>query len=147
MSVEKYPLPEFLRDQCTAEAYRRWLHRKAVAHARRDRRRGNSRATVAAYKGAIHAAVLSSVGRDVYTGHALKWNLISKYENTASKAGGRRYKQQFGDLPSVDHVGDGSGSPEFQICSWRTNDAKSDLSYDDFVALCSEVVAHARKSG
>jgi hypothetical protein len=146
MSLGKYKLPDFLLGQCPAEIYHRWLHRKAVAHVRRDRRRGNTQAAVAAYKAAIHAAVVDSGGRDVYTGRALQWNLISRYKNLDSKAGGRWYKQKFSDLPTVDHVSDNIGRPEFRICSWRTNDAKGDLSIDDFLALCFEVVAHARKA-
>jgi hypothetical protein len=29
------------------------------------------------------------------------------------------------------------------ICSWRTNDAKSDLTRDEFVELCRKVIARA----
>jgi len=53
-------------------------------------------------------------------------------------------------LPSVDHIGDGKGPADFKICAWRTNDAKNDLSYDEFLELCRKVIAAAnmtRKSG
>jgi hypothetical protein len=72
----------------------------------------------------------------------LRWDLISKYTNDESKAGKRAYKRTFADLPSVDHVGDGLGAPDFRICAWRTNDAKTDLSHEEFVSLCRAVVAH-----
>jgi len=74
----------------------------------------------------------------------LRWELISRYENAGAKARGRVYKKRFADLPTIDHLGDGTGSPQLRICSWRTNDAKSDLSYDEFVALCKAVVAGER---
>lgn len=137
--------PEFLAGRCTQEVYARWLERKASAHRKRDCKRGNAEATTAAYKAAIHAAVIESGGCDAYTGLPLRWDLISTYDNVASKAGGRVYKQGLGDLPSVDHIGDGLGVPDFKICAWRTNDAKSDLAYEDFVSLCRRVVEyHAR---
>ena len=49
-------------------------------------------------------------------------------------------------MPTVDHVGDGLGEAEFKICAWRTNDAKSDLSYPEFIELCCKVAEHARRT-
>ncbi len=45
-------------------------------------------------------------------------------------------------LPSVDHVDDGMGEPNFKICAWQTNDAKNDLSYLEFLELCRKVVQY-----
>jgi len=142
MPSVKYPFPEFLRDQCSEAAYRRWLTRKTGALVRRDRARGNSKATVEAYKLAIHAAVRKSDGLDGYTGQRLHWNLISRFEDEAAKQGRREYKKSFGDLPTVDHVGDGLGAPEFVICSWRTNDSKNDLTYEEFINFCRSVLKY-----
>lgn len=138
----QYQFPLCLTGQCEPSVYGRWLGRKAVAHRKRDRKRGNAAATIEAYKIAIHTAVELSGGRDAYTGRALRWDLISTYDNEQSKAGKRAYKQSFGDWPSVDHVGDGLGAPHFQICVWRTNDAKNDLSYEDVIALRRHIIAH-----
>jgi hypothetical protein len=99
-------------------------------------------ATVESYKRAIHDAVMQSEGLDAYTGLPLRWELISKYNNDATTAGRREYKSKFADLPTVDHVGNGVGPPDFRICAWRTNDAKNDLSHEDFVALCRAVLDH-----
>jgi hypothetical protein len=143
---KKYALPSFLADRIEQGAYERWLYRKAAAHVRRDRRRGNTRATIEDYKIAIHLAVCTSQGCDFYTGEPLAWELVSTYDNNASKIGGRTYKAKYSLLPTVDHVGDGLGAAEFQICAWSTNDAKSDLSHEDFVALCRRVVAFADRS-
>jgi hypothetical protein len=127
--------------------YERWLARKAAAHARRDRKRGNSQATIEAYKHAIHQAVELSGGLDAYTGEQLGWNLVSTYSNEESKIGRRYYKASLGLLPTVDHVGDGSGPADFRICAWRTNAAKNDSSHVDFVELCRRVVEyHGRMS-
>ena len=143
--ARKYELPDFLNRDITQGVYERWLHRKAVAHVRRDRRRGNKAATNEAYKIAIHKAVTESEGRDFYTGEQLHWRLISQYENEQAKASGRKYKRKFALLPTVDHVNDGLGPPDFQICAWRTNDAKNDLPLDEFIALCQRVIDHQDK--
>ncbi len=143
-TVRKYELPPFLIDTLSQEKYERWLRRKAVAHVRRDRKRGNTSATNEEYNLEIHRAVVESRGFDVYTGDKLDWSLVSKYDNDQSKAGGRVYKAQFALLPTVDHVNDGLGQAEFKICSWRTNDSKNDLSLSEFHDLCKKVIRHSK---
>ena len=59
-----------------------------------------------------------------------------------SKALGRSYKKGLAALPTVDHIGDGIGEPNFVISSWRTNDAKHDLSLEEFLSLCTAVLKH-----
>ena len=140
-----FELPSFLDNIVTREAYVRWLQRKAEAHIKRDRKRGNTSGSVSEYKRAIHQAVCSSEGKDAYTGEHLAWKLISTYDNNDSKLGRRSYKARFALLPTVDHVGDGTGTADFRICGWRTNDAKGDLSLGAFIALCTRVVT-ANKS-
>jgi hypothetical protein len=135
-----FELPSFLDTAVTRETYVRWLQRKAEAHIKRDRKRGNESGSVSEYKRAIHQAVCSSGGRDAYTGERLVWNLISTYDNDESKLGRRSYKAGFALLPTVDHIGDGTGPADFRICGWRTNDAKGDLSLEEFVALCERVI-------
>ena len=137
-----FELPPFIEDKgITREVYVRWLQRKAMAHVKRDRKRGNESASVSEYKRAIHKAVCASQGKDDYTNEELDWSLISKYDNDESKQGRRSYKARFALLPTVDHVGDGTGRADFKICAWRTNDAKGDLALDEFVALCARVLA------
>jgi hypothetical protein len=58
--MKKYQRPEFLASAVSQIQYERWLHRKAEAHVRRDRKRGNMAATNASYKAAIHRAVEDS---------------------------------------------------------------------------------------
>jgi hypothetical protein len=137
---KKYERPSFLQSRLTQEAYIRWLRRKAAAHVKRDKSRGNSAVKNEQYMIAIHRAVCESNGRDAYTHELLTWELISKYDNDASKAGRREYKAKFALLPTVDHVGDGKGAADFRICAWRTNDAKSDMTLKEFVELCRKVV-------
>jgi hypothetical protein len=138
---KKYTLPHFLNGVVTQQTYLRWLGRKSIAHVRRDRKRGNQAAVNEAYKMAIHGAVLESKGMDHYTGESLNWALISTYDNATSKEKRHHYKAGFALLPTVDHVGDGLGVPVFKICSWRTNDAKNDLTHNEFVELCRRVVS------
>jgi hypothetical protein len=113
---------------------------KAGAHLRRDRKRGNKVATGEAYRVAIHAAVVASNGNDFYTGEPLEWERISTYCNDESKARRREYKRELALLPTVDHVGDGLGDPDFRICSWRTNECKNDLTVDELIEFCCRVV-------
>lgn len=80
-----------------------------------------------------------------YTDRYTPIPLISEYDNDASKGLGRTYKKRFANLPTVDHVGDGQGSPDFKICAWKVNDAKSDLTLEEFLALCRNVLQHCRK--
>jgi hypothetical protein len=141
--VRKYQLVPDLAGLVAQDVYERWLHRKAVAHVRRDRARGNTTATNESYKRAIHSAVNASAGRDFYTGEMLDWSLVSTYDNEKSKLDRRAYKAGLALLPTVDHLNDGTGEADFVICSWRSNDAKNDMSIDDFVALCRKVVSFA----
>jgi hypothetical protein len=61
---------------------------------------------------------------------------VSKYDNDESKKDRRKYKALFGHLlPTVDHVGDGLGEPDFKICGWRTNDAKADLTHRNYCSF------------
>jgi hypothetical protein len=140
----KYQLPDFLPQEVTRTVYERWLRRKAAAHVKRDRKRGNLAAIGEAYRMAIHHAIMHSGGKDAYTGEQLiiSWSLISQYSNDESQTGRRHYKATLALLPTVDHVGDGLGEADFKICAWRTNAAKNDLTHQEFVALCRRVVAH-----
>lgn len=139
----KHSMPKFLDGVIKPEAYERWLSRKAAAHVRRDRERGRNAASGAAYKEAIHAAVLVSEGLDAYTGEQLEWKLISTWNNEEAKAGRHGFKAGFALLPTVDHVSAGATEASFRICGWRTNDAKNDLSPEEFVELCRNVLTHA----
>lgn len=143
MGTRKHTTPTFLPEGVSAEAYERWLTRKAAAHVKRDRKRAHSGVTRAQYKEAIHAAVIHSNGKDAYTGETLDWQLISKYNNEESKNGRHSYKSDFALLPTVDHVSAGVTEASFCICSWRANDAKNDLSVEDFLRLCERVLVHA----
>ena len=141
----KYKLPDFFSDipNLKQDIYEKWLHGRAVAHVKRDKKRGNTTATIATYKNAIHlCSDFHSVGCDYYTGESLKWSLLGRYSNEESKANGRHYKAKFALLPSVDHVGDGLREADFKICAWRTNAAKNDLTHQEFVDLCRRVVKH-----
>jgi hypothetical protein len=146
LTARKYQLPNTLAGVISQNVYERWLARKAATHVKRDRRRKNRSASIESYKIAIHKAVKNSGGIDSYTGEKLRWDLISKFNNEAAKLGRRRYKASMALLPTVDHVGDGTGAPNFNICSWRTNGAKGDLRYSEFVKLCHRVVQHRSRA-
>jgi hypothetical protein len=134
--AKKYSIPQFLAGKIKEETYLRWLRRKAQAHLKRDRNRNNETATGEDYRHAIHEAVIQSDGKDHYTGQILDWSLISQYDNEASAAGRREYKAKFALLPTVDHIGDGTGAANFVICSWRINDMKNDMSHGELATSC-----------
>jgi len=131
-----YELPKPLEGKCSLKDYNRWLRYKAVAHVKRDKKRGNTDAKIPMYREAIHKAVCNGGDRDAYTGRPLRWDLISTYDNKQAKAGKKAYKKKFADLPTVDHQGEGQGHPQFRICSWRTNDCKSDLTLEELTDFC-----------
>jgi hypothetical protein len=145
--MKKYELPAFLNgvENINQANYDKWLARKAATHLKRDRLRGNETAKGEEYKLAIHKAVVESFGLDAYTGEKLDWALLGQYNNEQSESEGRAYKHRLGLLPSVDHVRDGIGKADFLICAWRTNDAKNDLPYQEFVDLCRRVIEHHDK--
>lgn len=139
---KKHTIPSFLEGIVTPEAYERWLKRKAAAHVKRDRGRGHQ-CTGAAYREAIHAAVILSQGKDAYTGEKLHWHLVSTYKNEESKSGCHAYKAGFALLPTLDHVTAEATEASFKICGWRTNDAKNDMSMESFIELCGKILKHA----
>lgn len=138
----KHSMPSFLEGVVSSETYGRWLKRRAAAHVKRDRTRDHTCAD-AAYREAIHAAVVVSNGTDAYTGEKLHWELISTYNNEDSKSGRHAYKAKFALPPTVDHVSAEATEASFRICSWRTNDAKHDLSVAAFLELCESALRHA----
>lgn len=139
----KRQIPSFLEGKVSPDQYACWLDRKAAAHVKRDRKRDFGGAVGAAYRDAIHHAVLLSGGKDAYTGEDLHWELLSQYDNEKSKAGRSVYKASFGLLPTVDHLDTSASAMSFRICAWRTNDAKNDLSHDSFLELCQRALLHA----
>lgn len=140
MNKSKYYLPSFLEDLISEEDYKKWLDRKASTHYKRDKKRGNNKITRSEYKRAIHNAVLQGGQFDAYTGEMLHWELIRHYDNEKAKKGRKKYKKKFAKLPTVDHVDDGMGEPNFNICSWQINDCKSDLMLSEFLDICKAVL-------
>lgn len=60
----KYQRPKFLNEIISQELYEKWLQRKSQAHYRRDKKRGNTTASGAEYKMAIHEAVKECGGKE-----------------------------------------------------------------------------------
>jgi hypothetical protein len=140
-----YPIPDFLSGRCTHTVYIKWLNNKADTLLKRDKKRGKAYARIATkslYKKKIHQAVFASGTIDPYTGETLAWELISKWDSHEHPDG---YKKKFYLMPTVDHV-----TPdvlEFEICSWKANDAKSDMSPKEFVEFCGKVAKFRRIIG
>ncbi len=143
--ASKYEVPNFLKDKILQEIYTKWLTSKAKAQHTRDKKRWGIKHSYSDYKKAIHKAIIESRGQDFYTKEKLHWHLLGKYNNKAAKQNGLNYKKQFALLPTLDHYDPQLKNTNFVICSWRTNDAKNDLSHQEFVKLCQLVVAKSKK--
>jgi hypothetical protein len=149
--IVKYPLPDFLRGVCSELEYHKWLDCKAKALHKRDlrlKRPYAQKLSVMAYKEKIHAAVLANDGTDPYTGDALRWDLIGKWNdnNKLFSRSGRKpgaFNKDFYFLPVADHIDPDSADPQFQICSWIVNETKSVLTPGEYVALCRKVAERA----
>ena len=117
------------------------LRKKAVAITKRDKKRGGTYSVKEAI-GAIDRAFHRCNGFDPYDGSKLDPELFNQYNNNESKEKRAAYKRRFALLPTIDHV---KAEPvaDFQIVSWQTNDAKGDMSPDEFIAFCRRVVHHA----
>jgi hypothetical protein len=139
----KYQLPDCLKELHVDEtAFVRWLHRKAVAHVRRDRQRGHQDVAVSRYKDQILRAVEEAGGRDFYTGKLLDWNRISKWNNDDASAKGGEYKRQFWNLPTVDHEDPRNPRSPLRLCSWQVNDAKNDQTIEELLKLADDIRIH-----
>ena len=119
------------------------LRKKAEAVTRRDKRRGGKYSVKEAIE-AIHEAFHRCNGFDPYDGSKLDPELLGTYDNNRSKEKGAAYKREMAMLPTVDHV---TAKPvaDFEIVSWQTNDAKGDMSPDEFIAYCHRVVEIAKQ--
>ena len=108
------------------------LQRKAVAVTRRDKRRDGKYSVKEAIE-AIHEAFHRCNGFDPYDGSKLDPELLGGYKNEDAKAERAAYKRRFAMLPTVDHV---TATPvaDFEIVSWQTNDAKGDMTPEEFIA-------------
>ncbi len=138
--LAKYPLPGFLEGKCPPSVYFKWLNCKADTLLKRDKKRGKAyaaTATKSVYKEKIHWAVTDHGQYDPYTGEALAWELIATWDTSHQQPDG--YKKQFALMPTVDHVT--PDELEFEICSWRINDCKNDLTPKEFIKLCANVAA------
>ena len=114
------------------------IRKKAEAVTRRDKRRGGKYSVKEAIE-AIHQAFHRCNGFDPYDGSKLDPELLGTYSNEQSKERGAAYKREMAMLPTVDHV---TAKPvaDFEIVSWQTNDAKGDMTPEEFVAYCKRVV-------
>ena len=124
------------------ETYRKLLQRKAVAITRRDKRRGGKYTVKQAIE-AIDQAFHRCNGFDPYDGSKLNPELLGTYDNQQSKEKGATYKREMAMLPTVDHV-KAEPVPDFEIVSWQTNDAKGDMTPEEFIAYCRRVVEVAK---
>ena len=133
------------RDKTSQEVYKRWLNRRASSHFNRDKKGYNGKYTIEEYRVAIHEAVRKSEGKDKYTGKFLKWELISTFNNKKAKRKGWKYMKKFSDLPTVDHVNRGENKLNFNICSWRVNDSKSNMTLKVYIHLAVQIIAFNKK--
>lgn len=124
--------------------FEKWINRKANSLCRRDKKRtkGIFNLTPMQYVEGICNAIKESPVFDFYTGDKLDWTQIGKYTNEEAQELGPDIKKKYAMMPTVDHA-DAKPEPNFRICTWRTNDAKNDLTLDEFRKLCLKVLRHS----
>ena len=142
MTIKDFNPPEWV--PLTVESYRKLVQRKAVALHRRDKKRGGTYTVKEALQ-AMHQAFTASDGVDPYDGLPMDADLLGTYDNADSKAEGAVYKRKFARMPTVDHV-EAMPEPVFEIVSWQTNDAKGDMTPDEFRGYCQRVSDYTKRS-
>jgi hypothetical protein len=147
----KNRLPDFILAAGVEHGrFTRWLNGRVREHRERDRKRegktGKMPPKPAVYREIILNAVIRCGGRDEYTGERLDWEKIGTWNNSEAQKRGAPYKRLFRHMPTVDHAHEEDGLPrsldDIRICSWEINDAKGDLSLEQFEALCRRVLNH-----
>ena len=134
------------------ETFVTWIKRKATSLYKRDWKRAkkieNSQWTYTQtnYLEAICEAILrcGDCSIDSYTGERLNWSLIGQYDNEKAKKNGNDYKRLFDLMPSIDHI-NAEPKPEFAICSWKTNDIKSNLTLEELKIWCDVFLRYQRR--
>ena len=128
-----------------------WVVKKAASLWKRDKsklskiddtKKINDGEKRAEYRDAIYKAIAAmEVNKCPYTGDKLEWEKIGTWKNDDAKAEGKDFKKKFALMPTIDHK-NAEPKPDFVICSWIANDAKNDLTQEDFIKLCKSVLIH-----
>ncbi|MGB7568919.1 MAG: hypothetical protein WBM07_13745 [Chitinivibrionales bacterium] len=144
----QYLLPPFLEDVCTLAQYSKWLLTRAKELYKRDKKMGRACAMQSSrslYRRAIHAAACASGPLDPYTGDALTWNLIGKWDAAKGNDDHDIFRKEFTLLPTVDHIDPEMKDLDFEICSWLINCCKSGRTPEEFIGLCGKVMEYAKR--
>lgn len=140
--MANYELPSFLEGVIDRDNFKKWLDRRAKSHYKRDKKYfGNKFPEYIQpkdYKQAIYSAVIFSKGKCFYTNEKLRWDLINKFDSKKSK-------REFLMLPTVEHIDRSNPNLDFAIVSWKVNDAKNDLSLEEFFKLCQKVLNNQKE--
>ena len=140
---EKLIKPHFL--EIEQERYSKWLNNRAKSHVRRDALKfPTKKISTELYKIKIHEAVKNSNGIDYYTGEELAWDKISTYNNLQSKKEKDNYFKKFHNMPTVDHEYINEEEFDLRICSFRTNDCKNRLSYNELLSFCEKILQNKK---
>ena len=95
-------------------------------------------------KEAIHAEFCASDGIDPYDGQPMDESPRKQYDNDTSTKGRTDYKRWLYRLPTINQI-NGDHIAELEIVSWQTNDAKGDMTPEEFIGYCHAVVAKASR--
>jgi hypothetical protein len=142
---EIYFPPPFVKIVITDAQYRTWLTRKAkyiIAEDRSRKRACVKNASERLYKELIHNAVNQAGQFDPFTGETLQWGLVCTWDDSNTKNLDEPTFRKFALLPTVDHIDPYGRNIDFEICSWHINRSKSNLSPQEYVALCEKIISH-----
>jgi len=90
----------------------------------------------------IQDAVVRSGGLDHWTGEGLRWNLLREFDpRQADGHEARDYRRRFALMPVLDQQA-GIHDPALEVCSLRTLGLRGDLTRDEWIAHCWQLLVH-----
>jgi hypothetical protein len=139
----KYFPPAYMTGRVTPDLYRLWIRDRSNVLFHEDKRLKRPYALNGSrvlYKMALHQAAARGQ-YDPFTGELIQWELIRQWKDIK----GLLKEKAFWLMPTADHTDPASASLELEICSWRINTCKNDLSAAEFIELCNKVVDYAKQ--
>ena len=141
----RFSLPDFLIGIVSEIILNHWIDERGKSLRKRDLKNKKCFASSYSrmdYKNKIYEAILKTGLFDPYTGDKIDYSLICKWNSKLAEEGKLEYKKLFAMLPSVDHKDPDATVLEFEICTWKTNECKSNFNPEEFIAFCSKVLSN-----
>ena len=137
--MSNYEPPIWVKSESTN--YKRWLNKMANRVVKHKRKYGESH-NVKQTMDSIHQAMQLSDGIDPYDGTMMKSELIDTYMMKGCTLDANS-KKEFFRMPTIKYQSI-EQSCVFEIMSMQTNEAKGEMSHEEYLNHCRAVVNHYR---